>query len=281
MHSPVAVPRWTWLFILIFGGLLFLGAEQALKYTGNPNFFPTVVLLGSLVVPVAFVSYFYREEQMLDPRVHVESPLVQVALCFIIGGAVGVIVAGVLEYATLTKLSITGLLTVSLIEEAVKLIFPVAIFMRGKFRSEIDGLLFGTASGMGFAALETMGYGLVAFIQSLGNVGSVQEVLLVRGLVSPVGHAAWTALICAALWRKRQLTGRSFSLSVIWIYVLAVMLHFFWNLSGSFNSVLITFTGYICLGVLSLILLIRRLREARRAVFPAKENIFDSPNSQK
>ena len=43
-----------------------------------------------------------------------------------------------------------GLLTLAVIEEAAKMIFPVAIFIRGNYHSEVDGLLFGTASGMGF-----------------------------------------------------------------------------------------------------------------------------------
>src|SRR5215203_2348062 len=35
------------------------------------------------------------------------------------------------------------------------------------------------------------------------NLAVLDEVLLVRGLTSPAGHMAWTALVCAVLWRER------------------------------------------------------------------------------
>jgi len=60
------------------------------------------------------------------------------------------------------------------------------------------------AAGMGFAALETMGYGLVSFMQSRGDILILQQVLLIRGLLSPAGHAAWTGFVCAVLWRERE-----------------------------------------------------------------------------
>ena len=58
-------------------------------------------------------------------------------------------------------------------------------------------------AGMGFAALETVGYGLLAFTQRQGSLGSVEQTLLLRGLLSPAGHVAWTGLVCAVLWRER------------------------------------------------------------------------------
>ena len=46
----------------IFGGglILFIATEEAFRITQNPNFFPTVILLGALLVPVSFVAYVYE-----------------------------------------------------------------------------------------------------------------------------------------------------------------------------------------------------------------------------
>ena len=44
-----------WLQILVAGVLLFIAAEQALRVTGNPNFIPVVLMLGSFIIPVVFV----------------------------------------------------------------------------------------------------------------------------------------------------------------------------------------------------------------------------------
>lgn len=266
MHSSLRFVKSEWFRIFVVGTLLFFATEQALRFTGNPGLVPMVLLLGAFVVPAAFVAFFYGQERAIDKLVHVEAPLRIVAACFLIGGVIGVVTAGFVEYATLTRLTISSLFMVGLIEEAAKLIFPVAIYLRSRYRSEADGLLFGVASGMGFAALETMGYGLVALIESQGNVGILQQTLLIRGLLSPVGHAAWTGLICAALWGERQRTGRLFNPVVIGVFGLAVVLHAFWNIAGFSQQAFISYAGYVIIGGISLILLIRRLREARRSI---------------
>jgi RsiW-degrading membrane proteinase PrsW (M82 family) len=258
--------KWLWVFIV--GILLFIATEQALKYTGNPNFFPTLLLLGSFVIPVTFVTYIYERERRLDT--HTGSPLVAATLCFLVGGAIGVVAAGVLEFETLKSLSALGLLGVGVIEEAAKLIFPVGLFLWGRYRSEMDGILFGVAAGMGFASLETMGYGLVSFVRAGGDINILEQVLLVRGIISPVGHAAWTGLVCAVMWRERQRgkQGR-FVLAAFIVFIVAVILHALWDLSNSLASsttasMVFTLLGNLAVAAASLTLLIRRLREARR-----------------
>ena len=260
--------RRKWFQVLGGGVLLFVATEQALKFTGNPNFFPTVLLVGSFAIPVAFVTYIYEREHRIDT--HPDSPLVAAVLCFLVGGVTGVTVAGVVEYQTLRGLSIFGLVGVGLIEETAKLIFPVSMFLRGHYRSEMDGILFGVASGMGFASLETMGYGLVSFVSSSGDINALEQVLLVRGLLSPVGHAAWTGLICAVLWRERVRKGRGlFNIPVVGTFILAVVFHTFWNLSNSLagtatTSLVFALLGNLGVAATSLALLIRRLRESVR-----------------
>jgi len=252
-----------WFQIFVVGIMLFFATEQTLKITNNPNFFPTVILLGAFLVPAAFVAYFYGEEQKLDAKIHRETPLILAFSCLLVGGTLGLLVAGLLEYGTLRTLRVQGLFGVGLIEEGAKLIFPLVIYVRGRYRSEADGLLFGVASGMGFSALETMGYGLVALINSQGDIGTLEETLLIRGLVSPVGHAAWTGLVCAALWRARQRTGRAFNPFVLGFFVLAVLLHALWNIATSASQLLITYLGYGTIGGLSFALLVRALVQAR------------------
>lgn len=253
-----------WLQILIGGLALFIATEQTLKFTVNPNFFPTVILLGALLVPVAFTAYIY--EHVPAQEISLSCMLV----CFLGGGAVGLVAAGILEYETIQKMGIPGLLVVGVVEESAKLIFPMVQYIRGQYRSEADGVLFGVASGMGFAALETMGYGLVALIRSQGNVGALEEVLLIRGLLSPAGHAAWTGLICAVLWRERERRGHTvINLSVIGAFALAVLLHTLWDTINSLGGPtatqwLVVLAGNLAVATASIVLLIRRVREASR-----------------
>ena len=257
-----------WVQVLASGVVLFIATEQAFRLTGNPNYFPTVLLLGSFVMPVAFVTYVYGRESTLDT--HTESPLGSVILSFLVGGAVGVVIAGILEFQTLSGLTPANLFGVGLIEEAAKLVLPIFLFLRGRFRSEMDGILFGVAAGMGFASLETMGYGLVVFVNSLGDINELEQVLLLRGILSPVGHAAWTGLVCGILWRERQRKGRGLlSLAAFGAFIAAVILHTLWNLSNSIEgqstaSVVYSSLGNVAVAAVSLTLLIRRLRESRR-----------------
>jgi RsiW-degrading membrane proteinase PrsW (M82 family) len=263
--------RQTWFQILLAGIVLFVGAEQAMKVTANLNFLPTVLLLGAFTVPATFVAYFYQREQASDRGLHRNGVLVTATLTFLIGGVIGVIVAGFLEYETLIKLGPLLLLAVGLIEEACKLIFPLVLYWRGQYRSEADGLLFGVASGMGFAALETMGYGLVTLVRSAGNVGALEEVLLIRGFLSPAGHAAWTGFVCAVIWREReQKHRRLLNRNVIGAFILVAVLHTLWDTVSVFGGptlirTLIVLIGYMIIAAVSLTLLARRARESMRA----------------
>jgi protease PrsW len=255
-----------WLQILIIGVVLFIGTEQALRITANLNFFPTVLLLGAFTVPIAFVAYFY--EHVRDRDI---SPVL-LTTCFVVGGVVGLVAAGALEYGTLPDIGVIGVLGVGLIEEAVKLVFPVVMYVIWRYRHEADGLLFGVAAGMGFAALETMGYGLVSFIQSVGDITTLEQVLIVRGFLSPAGHAAWTGFFCAVLWRERERRGQAaVNARVIGAFILVVALHILWNIANSLvyetaAQFAILLLANLAIAAISLTLVIRRYFEARKAM---------------
>lgn len=255
----IRLNRRFWLVLLIVGLVLFFGAEQVLKYTGNRGFIPAIIFVGAFLVPVVFVTYSYEYEHISMKGL----PVGTVAACFLWGGALGVLIAAVLEFQVLRQLGVVQLFGVGIIEESAKLIWPLAIYLRGRFRAEADGVLFGIAAGMGFAALETMGYGFSALLRSQGNVGVLEETLFIRGLLSPAGHAAWTGLVCAVLWRQRENKGhRVINAAVIGAFLLAIGLHAVWDIVNSFSTDAIAALGSLVIAVLSLTLLIRRMRES-------------------
>jgi protease PrsW len=249
-----------WLQVLVTGSLLFVAFDTALRLTGDNSFVPVVTILGSFVVPVTMTVYFYGHIRDRD----ISPPML--ANAFIIGGAIGITAAAVLELSTLKTLSVPSLVAVGVIEESAKMIFPVAIFSMGRYRHEADGLLFGVASGMGFAALETISYGIGALIDSRGDIGALEQVLLLRGLLSPAGHAAWTGLVCSVLWRQREKERRVvINPAVFGFFLLAISLHFAWNVVSMLNlPALLSSAGLFVVAAVSLGLLIARYREARR-----------------
>lgn len=260
--------RRRWFQIFASGLVLLYLVERALVSTGNPNYVPSVILLGAFLVPVSFTTYLY--ERLPDWEVSLPSLFV----CFLWGGVVGTVVAGSLEYRVLLNLGFVPLLGVGLIEEAAKLIIPVVFYLLGWYRSESDGIVLGVATAMGFAALETMGYGFVTLLRSGGNLGVLDSVLLVRGLMSPAGHAAWTGLVCAVLWRERAKAGHTvLNWRVAGAFVTAVVLHALWDTFNSLSSPGIIGWSIVellslAVALVSLTLLILRVREASKAPTP-------------
>lgn len=254
-----------WVQILVSGLILLYLVERVLVRTGNLNYIPSVILLGAFLVPVTFVTYLY--ERLPDWDI----PLPSLAVCFLWGGVLGTVVAGSLEYDVARTLGFLPKLAIGLIEESAKLIVPLVFYFMGRYRSEAAGIVLGVATAMGFAALETMGYGFVSLLASRGNLGILDEVLLVRGLTSPAGHAAWTGLVCAVLWRERVKAGRAVLNSrIAGAFFVAVILHALWDTFASVKSpTFVEFLGVellsLLVAVVSLTLLIRRVREARRA----------------
>src|SRR3712207_3669516 len=88
---------------------------------------------------------------------------------------------------------------------------------------------------------------------------------------SPAGHIAWTGLVCAVLWRERLKAGHAtFNWRVGGAFATAIVLHALWDTFASIkSSTLVGSLGILLVSLLialvSLTLLIRRVREARRA----------------
>jgi RsiW-degrading membrane proteinase PrsW (M82 family) len=237
--------RWSWVLILVVGVVLYESVRQAVVDTGNPNLVPALILLGAAVVPAAFVAFIAGRRLVFD----IGGGLVGGTA--LVGGVVGVVTAGVLEYSTLQRLGVIPMVAVGLIEEAAKLIVPVVLLLvlRRHHGHPADGLLLGVASGAGFAVLETMGYGFVVLIQSGGNLEVVEQVLFARGVLSPAAHMAWTGLTAAALWTAAAAgwSGRAVA-RFLAVYVVVVGLHTAWDSLAST-------AGDIALAVVSLGLL--------------------------
>ncbi len=242
----------TWLRVLAGGSTVYGLVTAAAIDTQNLHLLPVVLLLGAALIPVTFVVCVFE-------RLDVPAAVLPVlAVCCAAGGSLGVAAASVLEYGTLRDLGALPMLAVGLIEETVKLAVPLWLLVRGRFPQRAQGLLLGVAAGMSFAMLETMGYGLVALIQSNGRLGPAEEVLLVRGLLSPIGHAAWTGLVCAALWRAvaspRPIRAWP---PVVAAFATAVLLHGLWDSTDST-------VARVAIGAVSGTLLALEIRRARR-----------------
>jgi RsiW-degrading membrane proteinase PrsW (M82 family) len=235
--------RHAWMPLLAGGVGLFALLRHALISTQNPNLLPSLILVGAAVVPAAFLAFLYGRRLAYSVSGGV------LALTALVGGVVGVVVAGSLEYRTLVRLGTLPMSVVGLAEETAKLLVPAGLLLVARYRRPANGLLIGVASGAGFAALETMGYAFVALIRSGGNLAVVDGTLVLRGLLSPAAHMTWTGLTAAALWHaaSRGWHVRPVAHFVV-VFLATVGLHAAWDSIG-------TFVGYTVISAISLALL--------------------------
>lgn len=210
--------------VLVVGVLTYLVVLEVMVSTDNVNLFPTLLLVGAVTVPLSVLMLAYAS----DPPAAGHGATV--AFTAIAGGIIGTTTAGLLEYHTLKDLPWLGMLGVGVIEEAAKLIVPLLVLLVARGRTQGMGVVLGIASGAGFAVLETMGYGLTALIETRGDMALVDGTLLLRGLLSPAGHAAWTGLTVWALWRVgRTPPVRHAVRDFVGCFVLAALLHTAWD----------------------------------------------------
>jgi RsiW-degrading membrane proteinase PrsW (M82 family) len=209
--------------MFLTGLALWLGTVVVTLLTGNPNLIPTLVLLGSFLVPVTFVAWAFERRETG------EITAALVLSTFVTGGVLGVLAASVLE-AYLLNPSPWLFFGVGLIEEAAKLAALMMLTRHLHTKSMRDGMILGAAVGFGFAAFESAGYAFTALftVDGLSLTQLVQTELL-RGLLAPVGHGLWTAILGGVLFagsgrRHFGVTGR-----LVLAYLGVSVLHGLWD----------------------------------------------------
>ena len=214
----------SWWRVFGVGGLLWLASVLVTGLTGNFNLVPTVVLLGSFLVPVTAVIWY------LD---HYQSPYLSgrvVLNGFVIGGVLGLLGAALLESSLL---SVGPLLYfgVGLIEEAAKLAALVIVAWNVPRALTRDGIVLGAAVGFGFAALESSGYALTAlFTSGAGlSLGALVETELLRGVLAPLGHGLWTAIVGGVFFATVKQGRFAITRQLVFAYLGVSLLHALWD----------------------------------------------------
>jgi RsiW-degrading membrane proteinase PrsW (M82 family) len=251
LEEPATSPRSTWAprwwIVLLIGLALWLAAISVTYLTADLILLPTIVLLGSFLVPVTGVVWYLDHDPSpeLSPR--------RILSAFIVAGAVGVLAAAVLEYF-LVNSGFVGSIQIGLIEEFVKgALILVAAYGIRNFHTR-DGMVLGAAIGFGFAALESSGYALVALFVIRGqqlflSLGSVVTTELVRGILAPFGHGMWTAILGGVIFSVARRGHLYLVVNVLLAYLLVAGLHAAWD---AINNIV----GYAVISAIGLVPLV-------------------------
>jgi RsiW-degrading membrane proteinase PrsW (M82 family) len=240
----------SWRGIFFTGLLLWMGSVGVTALTSNSNVIPTVVLLGSFLVPTTGVIWYVD---------HYQSPELTgslVARAFIVGGVLGVMAASLLESLFLRP-GMAMYLGVGLIEEGAKLL-ALMFVARGMARRTIrDGIVLGAAVGFGFAALESSGYAFNALlvVENGHPVGlSLSDLVvseLLRGILAPLGHGLWTGLLGGILFRELPHGGWRPTPRLLGAYLFVSVLHALFDSAGGIAVTVAVISGLapIAIGV--------------------------------
>ncbi|SFW87390.1 Protease prsW family protein [Amycolatopsis australiensis] len=209
--------------MFLVGALLWVLAVVVTFVTGNPNLVPTVVLLGSFLVPVTFVAWAFGRRRTGEVTAEL------LFSTFVAGGVLGVLAASLLEsYLLHPSPWLFG--GVGLIEEAVKLAVLAVLTRHLRVKFAGDGLVLGAAVGFGFAAFESAGYAFTALFTERGlSLMDLVQTELLRGVLAPVGHGLWTAILGGVLFSASDHRHFALTLRLLLSYVGVSVLHALWD----------------------------------------------------
>jgi protease PrsW len=222
-----------WMFFraLLFSLSLYGTFWFAWDHFHNINVFPGLIIVGSFAVPISTLILFF---ELNTPK---NISLYQVTRLVLIGGGVSILISLVLF--SLTSLdSLFGASAAGFIEETGKLAALLLVASKldsHRYRFTLNGLLFGAAVGTGFAAFESAGYALRFAL--LHGANAANEIIILRGILSPFAHIVWTALAAGALWKvkrgDRLMTDMLTDKRFYSVFFLVVGMHFVWNLDAN------------------------------------------------
>lgn len=178
-----------------------------------------ILLLASLVPGILWVWFFYRQDSA-D-----KEPIGLLALTFILG-IVAIVPAAWLETPFRDVLMSSGsplirlvvmIATVGLIEEATKLAAITPSYRSPAWNEPVDGIIYGSTAGLGFATAENL---LYAITFGFG-------VLPLRAVIASLAHASFSGLAGFYL-AQVKLGGQPWWTALYGIF-LAATLHGFYN----------------------------------------------------
>jgi protease PrsW len=239
---------WFFMRVLIFMAIVYFIFYQMFDISENARIVPGLIVMGSLVVPLATVFLFW---ELNTPR-NVSFHMVLILVC--LGGVISLAVS--LIAFDVAHLEWLGAASAGICEETGKLLAVVIVVRNTRYKYILNGLVFGAAIGGGFGAFETAGYAfndgflngfLNDFVKNLNN-GAIEKVVghaLIwgydgmiayihrRSYYAPFMHVAWSAIAAGALWRVKGANpiriGMFFDPRFLRTFFVPVLLHMFWN----------------------------------------------------
>lgn len=274
---PTGWPK-PWFFgrMLLFVGMLYFAQYLAFQQFQNTLMLPGMMITGALAMPFATAILFF---ELNAPR-NVTFPRVLTLLCA--GGVLSIFVS-LIGFQISSLHRFLGAPAAGIVEEVGKLIAVVLMVRKGDKLYILNGCLFGAAVGAGFAAFESAGYAFNTFLSALPDksregilfaAGGMVQSIMLRGILAPFGHVAWTGITAGVLWRaraqKRSMADAFTDGKFVRAFLIVVLLHATWNFTAGFGLVF-GLPFMIFVGVVSWYLVFGIVQQGLRQVRAAQE----------
>ncbi len=222
-------------------GAVVCGVLSLLMIAADVGPVPFVLGVAIAVVPVPVYVLLALWLDRFEPE-----PARILAQTFAWGGTVAVFVAlmanGVVQALLDTVLGpetgdvVGSVLTAPVVEELAKGFALLLLFseLRDEFDGVVDGVVYASMVGLGFAMIENVQY----YGQAVaGGTESSVLTFVLRGLVAPFAHPLFTSMfgIGLGMVREGHHRARGWAVAVLGLG-LAMALHALWNLSASFEG---------------------------------------------
>lgn len=219
---------WLWSRVLVGLGLAFAMLMLCCEIFDNINALPGTIILGSFMVPVAVLVFFF---ELNAPK---NVSFYTVLKIFLVGGCSSLLFTLLLfSLVPDDTNSYLEAIIVGIVEELGKAgIVAYFIAREKKCRYKINGLLIGAAVGAGFAAFESAGYALRFFL-SYGYTNML-NVIFLRAVLAPGSHVVWAAMAGYAMMQTKgesPLSVHVFTKSTFWkIFWMPIVMHAVWDM---------------------------------------------------
>ncbi|NUT38767.1 MAG: PrsW family intramembrane metalloprotease [Thermoactinospora sp.] len=269
-RPPVLPPRPAigLIVALVLSSLCMALVLAGLLLSGGTVGFGLSLLLGVAPLPVLLAAVLALDRLEPEPRLNL-------IYAFAWGGGVAVVLTllvhgvseGLIQNAAGPEVALDGLSAIVMapvIEEALKglVLLPLMLRHRREVHGLTDGIIYASMSGLGFAAVENVGYYLTAYTEN-GTEGAL-GLFIVRGIIAPLGHPIYTSMIgigvAYAATRRTPMRWAAIPLG----YLAAILLHGAWNAMATLGSLpgLAVVYGVLLLAIVGLVTVTVRERRA-------------------
>jgi protease PrsW len=266
---PAQRPSKALLIGLVVSGILALAVLAVMLLSGGPLGFGLSALLALAPLPVLLAAVLSLDRLEPEPKLHL-------AFAFAWGAGVAVVLAVAFTllgqqlfmragYGSAVTEDVGAVVLAPIVEEALK---GSALLLLLRRRHEIDGLtdgiVYASMAGLGFAAVENVGYYLLAYGED--GVGGTIQLFVIRGLIDPLGHPIYTSMIgvgvAYAITRRSAARYAAIPLG----YLGAVFLHGLWNGSATTGTLAYLGAAYLVIMAALILLIVVTVVERRQLV---------------